>query len=64
MILGTTFDICICWIVGLGPLIKVVEEFTQRKATVVGKPGVALRDVIIAKFNITDPKRILFVGDM
>lgn len=41
-----------------------MEETTQRKAVVFGKPGLGLRDVIIEKFKITDPKRVLFVGDM
>lgn len=48
---------------GPGPFIKILEEATQRKAMAIGKPGAALRDVLIAKYNITDPKRILFVGD-
>lgn len=49
---------------GPGGIFKMLEETTQRKGLVLGKPGLGLRDMILAKYNITDPKRVLFVGDM
>lgn len=28
-----------------------------------GKPGDALKDIVLDKYNIKDPKRVLFIGD-
>lgn len=41
----------------------MLEDSSQRKATVVGKPGAALKETILKKYNVKHPKRILFVGD-
>lgn len=49
---------------GPGYISNILEAATQRKAITVGKPGSGLRDVIMNKYKITDPKRVLFVGDM
>ncbi|KAG4078050.1 hypothetical protein HA402_002101 [Bradysia odoriphaga] len=50
-------------IIGVGPYYKILEEASGRRAVVVGKPGDALKDIVIDKYNIKDPKRVLFVGD-
>lgn len=49
--------------IGPGVVIRVLEEATGRKATVVGKPGAAMRSVVMNKFAMKDSRRILFVGD-
>lgn len=52
-------------IMGPGPFYKALEEATGRQAIVLGKPGAALRDYVLDKFDCrADPKRVLFVGDM
>lgn len=49
--------------IGPGPFWRLLEEATQRKAIVLGKPGSELCDVVKRKFRIADAKRVLFVGD-
>lgn len=51
-------------IIGPGPFYKAVERATGRPAIVLGKPGAELRDLVLEKYGITDPKRVLFIGDM
>lgn len=51
-------------IIGPGPFYKLVEEAIGRKATVVGKPGRALRDILVDRHELRQPARVLFVGDM
>lgn len=51
-------------IIGPGPYYKVIEEASGRKAKIVGKPGDALVDICLDKFNIKDKNRVLFIGDM
>lgn len=51
-------------IIGPGPFYKMLENASGRKATVVGKPGRALRDIVVQRYGLTDPQRVLFVGDM
>ncbi|XP_055842719.1 uncharacterized protein LOC129909670 [Episyrphus balteatus] len=50
-------------IIGPGPFINVVEQTTKRKAIVLGKPGVALSDFLKKRYTITEPKKVLFIGD-
>lgn len=51
-------------IMGPGPFYRALEQATGRRALVLGKPGGELRDVVLRKYEIRDPKRVLFVGDM
>uniref|UniRef100_A0A1A9V6P1 4-nitrophenylphosphatase n=1 Tax=Glossina austeni TaxID=7395 RepID=A0A1A9V6P1_GLOAU len=48
---------------GPGAFIKVLEEATERKAIVLGKPGFGLKDTLLEKFNIQHKNRVLFIGD-
>ncbi|XP_011185162.1 uncharacterized protein LOC105213793 isoform X2 [Zeugodacus cucurbitae] len=50
-------------VIGPGPYISVVEETSKRKALILGKPGVALRDIVMEKHQIQNPQRCLFIGD-
>ncbi|XP_067639552.1 uncharacterized protein [Eurosta solidaginis] len=50
-------------VIGPGPYISIVEKTAKRQALIFGKPGVALRDVLMQRYNITNPQRILFIGD-
>lgn len=51
-------------ITGPGPFYKALEQSIGRKAVVVGKPGLALADIVMRKYKIKDRKRVLFIGDM
>ncbi|XP_039961776.1 phosphoglycolate phosphatase 2-like [Bactrocera tryoni] len=50
-------------ILGAGTILSVLENTTQRKALIFGKPGVALRDFIMEKLKIKNARRCLFIGD-
>nr|XP_036222442.1 phosphoglycolate phosphatase 2 isoform X1 [Bactrocera oleae] len=50
-------------VIGPGPYISVLENTTQRKALILGKPGVALRDFIMEQHQIKNARRCLFIGD-
>ncbi|CAH1159786.1 unnamed protein product [Phaedon cochleariae] len=53
----------------LGPIIgtyhniRCIEEISSRKSTPIAKPSQFFADFITEKFGISDPKRVLFVGD-
>ncbi|XP_040153890.1 phosphoglycolate phosphatase 2-like isoform X3 [Anopheles arabiensis] len=51
-------------VIGPGYFIDILERSTGRKALILGKPGKALAQVVLEQFQITEPKRVLFVGDM
>uniref|UniRef100_A0A182LYK2 4-nitrophenylphosphatase n=1 Tax=Anopheles culicifacies TaxID=139723 RepID=A0A182LYK2_9DIPT len=51
-------------VIGPGYFIDILERTTGRKALILGKPGKALAQVVLKQFQITEPKRVLFVGDM
>lgn len=51
-------------VIGPGYFIDILERTTGRKALILGKPGKALAQVVLEQFQITEPKRVLFVGDM
>lgn len=51
-------------IFGPGPFYRMLEKATKRRAIVLGKPGADLRDIVLKKYAITDPRRVLFIGDM
>ncbi|XP_076271250.1 uncharacterized protein LOC143203040 [Rhynchophorus ferrugineus] len=40
-----------------------IERWTNRKCTPMAKPSDALKDLLFSKYNITDPSKVLFVGD-
>uniref|UniRef100_A0A1B0FGI0 4-nitrophenylphosphatase n=1 Tax=Glossina morsitans morsitans TaxID=37546 RepID=A0A1B0FGI0_GLOMM len=42
---------------------NVLEDATERKAIVLGKPGCGLKDMLLQKFNIQHKNRVLFIGD-
>lgn len=48
----------------MGQFYKMIEDSIGRKATIIGKPGHALKEICIDKFKIKDSGRVLFVGDM
>ncbi|XP_011212664.3 uncharacterized protein LOC105232612 [Bactrocera dorsalis] len=50
-------------IIGPGTFMSILENTTQRKALVLGKPGVGLRDFIMDKHKIKNARRCLFIGD-
>ncbi|XP_049310800.1 uncharacterized protein LOC125778219 [Bactrocera dorsalis] len=50
-------------LMGAGIFISMLENTTQRKALVLGKPGVGLRDFIMDKHKIKNARRCLFIGD-
>uniref|UniRef100_A0A034VM13 Pyridoxal phosphate phosphatase n=1 Tax=Bactrocera dorsalis TaxID=27457 RepID=A0A034VM13_BACDO len=50
-------------VIGPGPYISVLENTTKRKALILGKPGVALRDFIMEQHKIKNASRCLFIGD-
>lgn len=37
---------------------------TGREAIVMSKPGKAMASIILKRFQITEPARVLFIGDM
>lgn len=51
-------------LIGPGHFLDVLEQSTGRKATVLGKPGKQLADLVGDIFGIEDRGRVLFVGDM
>lgn len=50
-------------LLGPGAFIKVVEDANQCKAKIFGKPGAELADLLTRSFNITQPERVLIIGD-
>ncbi|XP_055627084.1 uncharacterized protein LOC129769088 [Toxorhynchites rutilus septentrionalis] len=57
--LDTSMDV-----IGPGYFIDILERASGRKALVLGKPGQALANFVLEQFNVTNPKRTLFIGDM
>ncbi|KAH1027490.1 hypothetical protein HUJ05_000987 [Dendroctonus ponderosae] len=43
--------------------IDALERWSNRKASVIGKPEKALGNIIQSKLNISDGQRILMIGD-
>lgn len=48
---------------GSGPYIRIMEQYSKRKATVIGKPGIALKNIVMAKLKIQKSNRVLIIGD-
>ncbi|XP_055383168.1 uncharacterized protein LOC129613215 [Condylostylus longicornis] len=49
----------------IGPeiFINLLRKLSNKTPYVLGKPGVLLADYLFERFNIIDPKRVLFIGD-
>lgn len=63
-------DVLLPWdlpIIGPGLFLKLLQDgltaIKRPGPIVVGKPGAPLKDIILKKYNVDDPKRILFIGD-
>ncbi|XP_060528299.1 uncharacterized protein LOC132703189 [Cylas formicarius] len=52
-------------LIALGPkfYIETIERVTKRSSIDFAKPSMLLKDVIQDKYDIDDPKKVLFVGD-
>ncbi|XP_017473506.1 PREDICTED: 4-nitrophenylphosphatase isoform X1 [Rhagoletis zephyria] len=50
-------------VIGPGPYISVVENTSKRQPLILGKPGMALRDALMRKEHLQNPRRGLFIGD-
>ncbi|XP_055371380.1 uncharacterized protein LOC129605563 [Condylostylus longicornis] len=51
-------------ILGPGMFTKMLADCTNQKPIVLSKPGIDLCDIVLKKFNINDPKRVVMIGDM
>ncbi|XP_058834999.1 glycerol-3-phosphate phosphatase-like [Topomyia yanbarensis] len=51
-------------ILGPGYYVDILEKSTGRKATILGKPGHLLGEMLKKQYHIKDSRRGLFVGDM
>ncbi|XP_030753244.1 phosphoglycolate phosphatase 1B, chloroplastic-like [Sitophilus oryzae] len=49
--------------VGSKYYIDGIQRWTNRQCIQMAKPGLAFKDVLISKYGITDPSRVLFIGD-
>ncbi|XP_055383257.1 uncharacterized protein LOC129613283 [Condylostylus longicornis] len=49
----------------IGPeiFINLLRKLSNKRPYVLGKPGVLLAEYLFERFNIIDPKRVLFIGD-
>lgn len=50
-------------IIGPGCFHKILEQITGRKGMEMCKPSSFMNDFLVKKCGITDPKRVLFIGD-
>jgi len=50
-------------ILGPGPLVRIISAQSGRKPILCGKPSQNLKDYILDKCSVTDPRRCLFIGD-
>lgn len=48
---------------GPGVFVRLMEEAVGRKALVLGKPGAEMVKVVMRKYAVQDPRRILIIGD-
>ncbi|KAH8300958.1 hypothetical protein KR044_007242 [Drosophila immigrans] len=51
-------------IIGPGHFSSILVEASGKEATVLGKPGRPLGDMLIQHHNVSDPNRVLMIGDM
>ncbi|XP_061388904.1 glycerol-3-phosphate phosphatase-like [Musca vetustissima] len=52
------------WLLGPVGFLKVLEEASRKEVLLFGKPGKALADRILTRYDIEDPSRALMIGDM
>ncbi|XP_077297347.1 uncharacterized protein LOC143919041 [Arctopsyche grandis] len=52
------------FILGPGVFQNVITDLSGRQPIVLGKPGEYLKTRVLEQFHITDPKRVIFVGDV
>lgn len=50
-------------LLGPGYYVDVLQDITDMKPIVLGKPGLAMSKVLKRMFAVEDPRRVLFVGD-
>ncbi|EDW27815.1 GL19811 [Drosophila persimilis] len=50
-------------VAGFFDFLEHVKRYTQREATFLGKPSPILGEMFAEMFEITDPKRCIFIGD-
>ncbi|XP_076230957.1 uncharacterized protein LOC143177069 [Calliopsis andreniformis] len=50
-------------VIGSGPLMDIVTKYSGRKPIRCAKPSEMLKDHVLEKCNIQNPKRCLFIGD-
>ncbi|KAH8387591.1 hypothetical protein KR093_008073, partial [Drosophila rubida] len=51
-------------VAGFYDFLQHVKRYTNREATFLGKPSPILGDMLKSMYNITQPERCIFVGDM
>ncbi|EDV99690.1 GH12276 [Drosophila grimshawi] len=51
-------------LIGPGNFASILVEASGKEATVMGKPGRVLGDMLNRKHNVSDPSRVLMIGDM
>ncbi|KAH8276571.1 hypothetical protein KR044_001742, partial [Drosophila immigrans] len=51
-------------VAGFYDFLQHVKRYTQREPTFLGKPSPILGEMLKSMYNITQPKRCIFVGDM
>ena len=51
-------------ILGPGPFVKVLQQASGKDLLTFGKPGKLLADLLMQRFHIPAPQRVLMIGDM
>ncbi|KAH8397830.1 hypothetical protein KR222_003450, partial [Zaprionus bogoriensis] len=51
-------------IIGPGPFASILVEASGKQPKVLGKPGKELGDMLLLQHQVTDPRRVLMIGDM
>lgn len=49
---------------GTGVFTDLAAEESNRKPIVLGKPGKGFGECVMKRAGVTDPSRVLFIGDM
>ncbi|KAH8387328.1 hypothetical protein KR093_006436 [Drosophila rubida] len=51
-------------IIGPGPFASILVEASGREPTVLGKPGRQLGEMLMQHYKVSEPSRVLMIGDM
>ncbi|KAM7347543.1 chronophin [Cochliomyia hominivorax] len=51
-------------VLGPGPFSKILEQCSGKRMLTFGKPGKELADLLMQRFHIPSPNRVLMIGDM